>query len=72
MRISSVQQEYWSGLTKLADDPADEVDNQRNRDTGDADDVDDDTCVDHLSDGDIARCIDNGIGRCRYWQHETE
>ena len=55
-----------------ADHPADKIDDQWNRDAGNPDEVDDDTCMDHFCDGNIPRSIKDGIWRRRDWQHEAQ
>ena len=46
-----------------ADHPADEIDDQWDRDAGDANKVDDNAGTNHLGHGDIAGGVDDGIWR---------
>ena len=55
-----------------ANHPAHEINDEWDRDAGDAYEVDDDAGVDHLGDRDVARCIDDGVRRGRDWEHEAE
>ena len=45
---------------------------ERNGDDEHTDDIEYDTRLDHLRDGDIARSIDNGIWRSGHRQHEGQ
>lgn len=56
----------------LSHNPDDEVEDERDGDAEDTDEVDVDTGLDHLRDRDVAGRVDDGVRRCRHGQHKAQ